>query len=183
MDTWHCWVTDKGQEGNTHGSGRGFLCWHSLCRELLSRVRALLAKLWNIKGNAVVKTWRVWVGQQLLSTRSPSAISSHAVDFSTAGFSFEKQNPILVSWAGLVTGCMILCGAEVPWLVPLIQKSWKAWEASLEQSSTSGYPTSPFTLNLHQKSALCPPCLCRTLMWCLQATLLFCPQLWICGTS
>lgn len=45
----------------------------SLCRELLSCVRALLANLWNIKGNVVVKTWRVWVGQQLLSTRSPSA--------------------------------------------------------------------------------------------------------------
>lgn len=165
MDTWHCWVTDKSywrtgqppaRKETTHSSGKGFLCWHSLCRELLSCVRALLAKLWNIKGNAVVKTWRVWVGQQLLSTRSPSAISLHAMNFSPAGLSFEKQNPILVFWAGLITGCVILCGVEVSWLVPLIQQSWKAWEASLEQSSISGYPTSPFTLNLHKKSATLP---------------------------
>lgn len=165
----------------THSSGRGFLCWHSLCRELLSCIHALFAKLWNIKGNVVVKTWRVWVGQQLLSTRSPSAISLHAMNFSPAGFSFEKYNPILVFWAGLVTGCIILCGVEVSWLVPLIQQSWKAWEASLEQSSISGYPNSPFTLNHHKKSATLPSPPLQSIDTVSAG--LFCPQLWIYGTS
>lgn len=102
---WHHWLGPTrhppARKETTYSRGRGFLCRHILCRELLSCVRALLAKLLNIKGNVVAKTWiRVWMGQQLRSTRSPSAISLHTMNFSPAGFPFDRENPVLVSGQG-----------------------------------------------------------------------------------